>query len=105
MVKILKKTESSLLFTGERKRPSRKNYVALASPFRSFSLAWLTQNYSLIFSGTKDAEFILQASTKKTTLTSQTSKKTSPSFALILVTLEFRRALRLYGKRRKRRTE
>ena len=85
MVKILKKTESSLLFTGERKRPSRKNYVALASPFRSFALAWLTQNYSLIFSGAKDAEFILQASTKKTTLTSQTSKKTSPPLPSFLL--------------------
>lgn len=55
------------------------------SPFSSFSLAWLTQNYSLIFNGTKDAEFILQASAKQTTLTSQTPKKTFPPLLSFLL--------------------
>lgn len=74
----------------------------LLLPFRSFALAWLTQNYSLIFSGTKDAEFILQASTKKTTLTSQTSKKTSPPLLsfLLLWSLEGLSDCKVKGERK-----
>lgn len=75
------------MFTGERKRSPRKNYVPLLSPFSSFPSGLLTQNYSLIFR-TKDVEFILQASTKQNTLTSRTLKDI-PSLALILYTFLF----------------
>ena len=74
----------------------------LPSPFSSFSLAWLTQNYSLIFSGTKDTDFILQASTKQTTRTSQTPKKTFPPLLsfLLLWSLEGLSDCKVKGERK-----
>lgn len=98
--KDTQKTESSLLFTGERDLQGRTTWPLL-SPFSSFSLAWLTQNYSLIFSGTKDAEFILQASTKQNTLTSRTLKKTFPPLLsfLLLWSLEGLSDCKVKGER------
>ena len=101
MVKILKKLKAVYCLQERERDLQGRTTWPLLSPFSSFSLAWLTQNYSLIFSGTKDAEFILQASAKQTTLTSQTPKKTFPPLLsfLLLWSLEGLSDCKVKGER------